>query len=52
MKDALIEFKSLDEKELECDDSKEVLEQIYEFLEKAIEKKEEIWISLGLAKSV
>lgn len=52
VKDALREFKSLDEKELECDDSKEVLEQIYEFLEKAIEKKEEIWISLGLAKSV
>lgn len=44
--DALREFRSLDERELKLDDSGIILKQICEFLEKAVEINEEVWISL------
>ncbi len=46
VKDALREFRSLDEKELKLDGSRIVLGQIYEFLERTVEVNEEVWISL------
>ena len=46
VKDALREFRSLDEKELKLDGSRIVLGQIREFLERTVEVNEEVWISL------
>lgn len=46
VKDALREFGSLDERELKLDGSGIVLGQICEFLERAAEGNEEVWISL------
>ena len=46
VKDALREFRSLDERELKLDGSRIVLGQICEFLERTVEVNEEVWISL------